>query len=155
MSIVEVAALHRNFLAEAAARGQATLADAIAATDFLLEALSAYEMVQRVARAARDEALAERQRSTMIRRLSSLLSHESLTTRDRASLREALQLVAEQARELTSAARCVIHAEGEAVAVAIAVGAAPDDASADSRGDRGPAGHPSPCGNRGREHRPG
>lgn len=137
MSIVEIAALHRDFLVEAAARGRAS-ADALAAGDFLLEALSAYEMMQRAARAVRDEALAERQRATMIRRLSSLLAHESLTTRDRASLREALQLVAEQARELTGAARCVVHSDGDAIAIAVAVDAPADDGTTDLFSDRDP-----------------
>jgi hypothetical protein len=53
----------------------------------------------------------ERRQAAMLRSLSSLLADASLAVHGRASLAEVLQLVAEQARELTEAIWCVAHAD--------------------------------------------
>jgi hypothetical protein len=81
-----------------------------AAADFLLEALSAYEMVRRGFTDARETVAFERRQAAMIRRLSTLLADASLAFQARASIEEVLQLVVEQALELTGAAWCVTHA---------------------------------------------
>lgn len=78
-----------------------------AAADFLLEALSAYEMVRRGFTEALEVVALERRQAAMLRQLSSLLADASLAVHARSSIREVLQLVAEQARELTGAAWCV------------------------------------------------
>ncbi len=81
-----------------------------AAADFLLEALSAYEMVHRGFAEAREAVAFERRQAAMVRQLSNLLADASLALHAHASIEEVLQLVAEQARELTRAAWCVTHA---------------------------------------------
>jgi GAF domain-containing protein len=78
-----------------------------AAADFLLEAIAAYEMV-RLGFAEAVEAVAfERRQAAMLRQLSTLLADASLAVHGRSSIEEVLQLVVEQARELTHAAWCL------------------------------------------------
>jgi GAF domain-containing protein len=78
-----------------------------AAADFLLEAIAAYEMV-RLGFAEAVEAVAfERRQAAMLRQLSTLLADASLAAHGRSSIEEVLQLVVEQARELTHAAWCL------------------------------------------------
>lgn len=77
------------------------------AGNFFLEALSAFEMVQRGFGEAREAALLERRHAEMLRQLSSFLADASLALGASDSLEEVLQLVAEQARELTGADRCL------------------------------------------------
>ena len=128
LAIVDVADVHNDVLREAVTSGRFVSAEQLlAAGDFLIESLSAFEMVHRGYRDVREQAERERRRAHMLERLSSLLSDESLMTSD--SFTEALQLVAEQARELTGAARCVLTTEAGGRAVAVA-------ASADDVGER-------------------
>ena len=108
--LVDVAAVHHEVLFQAIRSGELVeVEQSRAAGDFLIESLSAFEMVHRGLREISDYASAEHGRNIMIRRLSNLLSDESLTGRDGGSLREALQLVAEHARELSSSAACVVR----------------------------------------------
>lgn len=111
LSVIDLADVHHDGLA--AVLGELELdADAIVvAGGFLVESLSAFEMIRRGYLEVREEATLERQRATMVRRLSNLLSDHSLTGSRPESLREALQLVAEQARELVGAARCTVSTD--------------------------------------------
>jgi GAF domain-containing protein len=77
------------------------------AGEFLAESLSAFEMVQRGFREERERVLLEQRHAKMLRQLSTLLSDVALTAGAGDSFSEVLQLVAEQARELTAADRCV------------------------------------------------
>jgi hypothetical protein len=111
LSVIDLADVHHDALA--AVSGELGLdADAIVvAGGFLVESLSAFEMIRRGYLEVREEATLERRRATMVRRLSNLLSDHSLTGNRPEPLREALQLVAEQARELVGAARCTVSAD--------------------------------------------
>jgi len=79
-----------------------------AAADFLVESLSAFEMQGRGFRETQEVASTERRHAEMIRRLSTFLTEASRPDGPPASEAEILQLVAEQARELTGAATCVV-----------------------------------------------
>ena len=81
-----------------------------AGADFLLEALSAFEMVRRGFAEAREAVISERRQAAMLRQLSTLLADASLVVHARSSIREVLQLVAEQARELTRSRWCLASA---------------------------------------------
>jgi Phosphoserine phosphatase RsbU, N-terminal domain/GAF domain len=81
-----------------------------AAGMFLLEALSAFEMVRRAVAETRLAITLERRQAAMLRQLSTLLADTSLALSASSSLEEVLQLVAEEARELTAAAWCVARA---------------------------------------------
>ena len=81
-----------------------------AGADFLLEALSAFEMVRRGFTEAREAVISERRQAAMLRQLSTLLADASLVVHARSSIREVLQLVAEQTRELTHARWCLASA---------------------------------------------
>ena len=81
-----------------------------AAADFLLEAIAAYEMV-RLGFAEAVEAVAfERRQAAMLRQLSTLLADASLAVHGQSSIEEVLQLVVEQALELTHATWCLAFA---------------------------------------------
>ena len=80
----------------------------LAAGEFLLESLSAYEMVRRGFEESRAAALAQRSRVEMLQGLSNFLADTSLASDSTEPLREALQLIAEHARELTGAELCVV-----------------------------------------------
>ncbi len=82
-----------------------------AAADFFRESLSAFEMVQRGLREAREAALVERRHAAILRRLSTFLADASLGLDAAGSIDEMLQLVAEHAREVIGAERCVAHLE--------------------------------------------
>ena len=82
-----------------------------AAADFQMEALSAYEVIRRGFAETVDAIAIERRQAAMFRRLSEILSDTSLASRSRSSLTEVLQLVVEQARELTDAECSVARAE--------------------------------------------
>jgi len=83
-----------------------------AAADFLLEAIAAFEMV-RLGFAEAVEAVAfERRQAAMLRQLSTLLADASLAVYGRSSIEELLQLVVEQARELTHGAWCLAFVAG-------------------------------------------
>ena len=81
-----------------------------AAADFQMEALSAYEVIRRGFAETVDAIAIERRQAAMFRRLSEILSDTSLASRSRSSLTEVLQLVVEQARELTDAECSVARA---------------------------------------------
>jgi len=111
LSVLDVAAVHHDVLleevrGESAPDVQRVLAGA---GDFLSELLSVYEVVRRGIDEARAAALAERRSSDMLRRLSRLLADPSLAA-EADSFEEALQLVAEEAAELTRAATSIATA---------------------------------------------
>jgi hypothetical protein len=81
-----------------------------AAADFFAESLSAFEMIRRGFAEAQEAAMLERRHAEMLRQLSNLLTDASLALGASESLEEMLQLVAEQARELTNARFCVATA---------------------------------------------
>jgi hypothetical protein len=108
LSVLDLAVVHHDALANALSDAADARAVATAAGDFFLEALSSYEMVQRGFREARDAAALERRQADLMRQLSNFLADASLALGASDSLEEMLQLVAEQARELTRAERCVV-----------------------------------------------
>ena len=114
LSVLEIAGAHRDALALALADapGKDVTAIATAAGDVLVESLAAFEMAQRGYSEARRVAFVERRNARMLRQLSALLADESLAGGDRESLEEILQLVAEQAREVTDARRGSVHVGG-------------------------------------------
>lgn len=129
LSVLEVAGAHHDALARALAGAshEAMLAVCTAAGDFLVESLAAFEMVQRGSSATRRAALAERRNARMLRQLSTLLADESLAAGDPESLHEVLQLVAEQAREMTDTRHASVHVGGRGGANAIDARAESDD----------------------------
>ncbi len=114
LSVLDLAAVHHEGLIAALARGSnSEEVEGItrAAADFFLESLSAFEMIQRGFREAREAAILERRHAEILRQLSNLLADASLALGASDSLEEMLQLVAEQARELTNARSCLATAE--------------------------------------------
>ncbi len=113
LSVLDLAAVHHEGLI-AALRGCSDSGEieamTRAAADFFLESLSAFEMVQRAFGEAREAAIVERRHTEILRQLSNLLADTSLALGASESLNEMLQLVAEQARELTNAGACVATA---------------------------------------------
>jgi transcriptional regulator with GAF, ATPase, and Fis domain len=113
LSVLDLAAVHHDGLV-AALRGSSDPEEieAItrAAADFFLESLSAFEMIQRGFSEAQEAARVERRHAEMLRQLSNLLADASLALGASDSLEEMLQLVAEQARELTGARYCLATA---------------------------------------------
>ena len=78
-----------------------------AAASFLLEAIAAFEMVRLGFTEAIEAVAFERRQAAMLRQLSALLADASLAAHGRSSIGEVLQLVVEQAHELTHAAWCL------------------------------------------------
>jgi hypothetical protein len=113
LSVLDLAAVHHEGLI-AALRGCSDRGEiegtTRAAADFFLESLSAFEMIQRGFSEAREAAILERRHAEMLRQLSNLLADASLALGASDSLEEMLQLVAEQARELTNARYCLATA---------------------------------------------
>jgi hypothetical protein len=109
LSVLDLAAVHHEGLI-AALRGCSDSREiegiTRAAADFFLESLSAFEMIQRGFSEAREAAILERRHAEILRQLSNLLADTSLALGASDSLEEMLQLVAEQARELTNARYC-------------------------------------------------
>jgi len=105
ISVLKIVSVHHTALARAVDGRRETeqQSTVIGAADFLIESLAAFEMVQRGFSEARRAAFVERRNSRILRHLSTLLSDESLASGDLAALEEALQLVAENAREITDA----------------------------------------------------
>ena len=106
LSVLDLAAIHHDALIAALRRNSD--AEEIewitqAAADFFLESLSAFEMVRRGFAEAQAAAILERRHAEILRQLSNLLADASLALGASDSLEEMLQLVAEQARELTDA----------------------------------------------------
>ena len=113
LGVLDLAAAHHEALATL--QGEDTPEpDAVATTraagDFFLEALSAYEMVQRVLQEAQEAAEAERRQAAVLRRLSEFLGDASIAFDAASSFGEMLQLIAEHAREVVGAERCVVRA---------------------------------------------
>lgn len=105
VSALDLAAIHHDALASSLDGTQREgMPEVIAAAAaFFQEILSAFEMVHRGYREAAVNAAAERRQAAMLRRLSSFLTDASLSARQMDSVSEVLQLVAEHARELTTA----------------------------------------------------
>jgi hypothetical protein len=123
LSVLELASAHHDALSWQLARVRyATEAEHVsrAAGEFFLESLSAFELVQRGFREAHDAALLEQRQTALLRRLSTFLADASLAVDAGDAFEEILQLIAEQTRELISAACCVATAslgdDGRAVA---------------------------------------
>ena len=122
LSVLDLAVAHHDALSGALGSADDSAAVAAAAGDFFLEALSAYEMVQRGFQEAQEAAAIERRQAELLRQLSNFLADASLALGASDSLEEMLQLVAEQARELTRANTCRVtldvhgHERVEAVA---------------------------------------
>ena len=108
LSVLDLAIVHHDALAAALDGADDPRAVTVSAGDFFLEALSAYEMVRRGFREARDAAALERRQADLLRQLSNFLADASLALGASDSLQEMLQLVAEQARELARAGRCLV-----------------------------------------------
>lgn len=112
LSVLDLATIHHEAL-----RGQLDRASSAqepertigAAGDFFLESLSAFEMLRRGYREAREEALLEKRHAATVRQLSSFLADASLAMSAADSLREVAQLVAEHAREIIGARRCLVR----------------------------------------------
>ena len=106
LSILDLATLHHEALVAALGdTSRSTDVESVvhAANDFFLEALSAFEMLRRGFREAQETVVAERRHAQILRQLSNFLADASLALDATDSLREVLQLVAEQARELSGA----------------------------------------------------
>jgi Phosphoserine phosphatase RsbU, N-terminal domain len=111
LSVLDLASAHHETLRSTLERrGDPETAGRLidAAGEVFIETLSAYEMVARGFVEAREVALGERRQAAVVRRLSSFLADAALAEDAEDALAEALQLVAEQARELVDAARCDI-----------------------------------------------
>jgi Phosphoserine phosphatase RsbU, N-terminal domain len=113
VGLLELLTVHHEALAGVIAGSRASLdRETLAlAARFAAETLASFEMVQRGAEEAARAAIEQEQTANVVRRLSTLLADHSLAHDDGASLEEMLHLVAEQARELTSADRCIIRVE--------------------------------------------
>ena len=109
LDVLDLALVHHEALAAALGAADAEDLGRItrSAGEFLLDSLSAFEMIRRAYTEARDAAAFERRQASMLRQLSNLLADASLALDASGSFEEMLRLVAEQARELTHAARCV------------------------------------------------
>ena len=106
LSILDLAALHHEALQTALAHyapARGTDEIVTAANEFFRETLSAFEMIRRGFRDAQAAAAVEKRNATIVRRLSDFLADTSVAAHAPDSLAEVLQLVAEQARELTAA----------------------------------------------------
>jgi GAF domain-containing protein len=105
LSILELAALHHDALRAALeeyASSRGIDAVVTAANDFFGETLSAFEMLRRGFRDAQEAAAVEKRHASIVRRLSDFLADTSVVLHEPSSITEVLQLVAEQARELTN-----------------------------------------------------
>ena len=132
LSVLDVASVHHEGLIavlRSSSDGDDIEAAMQAAADFFVESLSAFEMVQRGFGEAREAAILERRHAEILRQLSNLLADPSLAFGASESLEEMLQLVAEQARELTNARYCGATAALPAGAGRIDVASHADDGS--------------------------
>jgi hypothetical protein len=107
LSVMDLAMVHHDALAVHAGGDDERTLSLMRAGEFLVESLGAFEMVQRGFHEAREAALVERRHADMLRQLSNFLTDASLAIDASATLGEVLQLVAEQARELTDANCCL------------------------------------------------
>jgi hypothetical protein len=115
LGLLDLAHAHHEVLLaelEASPEGEDPRRITSAAADFLLEAIAAFEMV-RLGFAEAVEAVAfERRQAAMLRQLSTLLTDASLAVYGHSSIEEVLQLVVEQAHELTHGAWCLASVAG-------------------------------------------
>jgi len=108
LSVLDLASAHQDALVAMVAAGSQPADSVIAAAgEFFLEALSAFELVQRVLQETRETAAAERRQAAVLRQLSTFLGDASIALDASSSLAEMLQLVAEHAREVIAAERCL------------------------------------------------
>ena len=127
---------HDTLLAAISGRPGSDLAALVGAGgEFFLEAVSAAEMVQRVLQEARETAAVERRQAVVLRQLSSFLADASIALDASSSLGEMLQLVAEHAREVIPADRCVVRLAAAGDRAEIVAEALGDDVQADGAGD--------------------
>jgi hypothetical protein len=119
LGVLDLAAIHHDSLL-GALRSSADRSEVeevtAAAADFFMESLSAFEIVRRGFREAREVALVERKQASLLRQLSNFLADTSLAVMPGESVEEALQLVAEHAREVVGAGCCVVAANNEEAA---------------------------------------
>ena len=114
LSVMDVATVHHDALAANAAAEEGSEQRLTRAREFFVESLGAFEMVQRGFHEAREAALVERRHAEMLRQLSNFLTDASVAIHASDVLEEVLQLVAEQARELTHADCCLALLAGPA-----------------------------------------
>jgi Phosphoserine phosphatase RsbU, N-terminal domain len=113
VSIVEIALVHHELLAESESAGGSLEPEAVTrAGQFLSEALAAYEMVARGYHEVRDAVALERRHAAMIRQLATFMGDASLAVHSRDSTHELIRLVAEHARELTDAFSATVAVVG-------------------------------------------
>jgi hypothetical protein len=111
LSVVEIALIHHELLAELAADEFPLNAESVVhAGQFLSEALSACEMVARGFEEVRAAVALERRHAGMLRQLSAFMGDVSLAMHSTDSVRELVRLVAENARELTDASAATVTA---------------------------------------------
>jgi hypothetical protein len=105
LSVLDLATFHHETLLAALERTPPADVESLirGANDFFLEALSAFEMLSRGFREVQRAVVLERHHALILRQLSNFLADASLALNSADSLGEVLQLVAEQARELTGA----------------------------------------------------
>jgi hypothetical protein len=129
LSVLDLALVHHDAILgailAAAERGRLEHVTR-AAGDFFLESLSAFEMVKRGFREVQEAALLERRQTAIVRQLANLLADTSLAADAADALEEVLQLVAEQARELTGAECCVAAAVSQGGARSIEAASYPE-----------------------------
>ena len=134
VSLYDLATAHHDaLLAAIGARPGADQTSLLeAGGEFFLEAVSAMEMVQRVLQEARETASVERRQAAVLRQLSSFLADASIALDASSSLTEMLQLVAEHAREVIGADRCVVRLGASEDRDEIVAEARTDDAADDA-----------------------
>ena len=125
LTLLDLASVHHDCLPDTLSP---ETADAVGA--FFCEALSASEMVQRVLADAREAAAVERRQAAVLRQLSTFLGDASIAADGSDSFDEMLQLVAEHARELIGARRCVARLSLDDAPPLRAVAAAAEDGDA-------------------------
>ena len=132
LSLLDLATAHHEaLLAAASAQDDVDLAAVVrAGGEFFQEAVSAFDMAQRVLQKAREEAAVERRQAVVLRQLSSFLADASIAIDASSSLAEMLQLVAEHAREVIGASRCVVELVAAEEHPAIEAEASADDGGA-------------------------
>lgn len=140
LSLLDVAQVHHEALwSEIRLEGVEAEAVVRAAGEFFLEIVSSYEMVRRGFEETSEAALLQKSRLEMLRELSNFLADTSLASDSAEPVKEVLQLIAEQARELTGAELCVVSLNG----YGWSLGASSYSAGDPDRAGELEAGHPS------------
>lgn len=135
VSVPELARIHHAALEVALeSRGPGASIVVRRGADFLAECLSAFEMIRRGYTEAHSQVVEERRHAALLRQLSILLADTSLAVDRAGSLTEALQLIAEAARELTTSRCCIATLEASAAGgkrlTVVSGSLAPDDRDA-------------------------